>query len=1156
MIISAVFATVVAFAEMAPRTKAYEVVAKGLGQLTFEASDGARFVFSLSYPDRGPYKGGIQRDEHQYISYGDRVGRMKAGKPLPPNTPYSNCVVQVSCKALKLDICSFLLPYFHTSYGLYSHEDVVRNMPFWREIYKLAPEREFTFTFVPDAVAERTCLYLDGSLLSATNAILDIVSVSASRGLEVVRSGQVRKRDVPGMYELPPLAEPSRANDLLMEGATLSIPEGEQTIEGVPMTVWPMSRSVDQGRHHRTSSRRSLCSDPQYDRTPWQTGYEYMQWCVPGRTWESVWVLCANVPTEKHEEVVGVQLAKLGQGCTGGTIDFERKSVAEERSDVKKVGTLTYGGGKTSPLYLVKIDLDPGRLGARGQGKLSLDFEFTGTGNTGDAAPSSVQIFGATLVEAPFSFGVDNPVRGNIFEQGTDEQKSVFTVTANRDDVKGTFDCEIYDPLFKTLEKRSIPFAISRRGETHRIELDLSRYDLGWYGMDTVFRDETGRVIANHEAAFTVLAPDDREAGLESPYAAWPHSGGYHGSNPDPMGPRTVMRKAGYRNSWEPPVASEEEGKPWKIGLNTLGYKCCQPGNPSKSRADFEKRMDNAVALIRGQSERFPHARVIQLLHEQGGREISKEVASGSKGVRGEYKGWKFEDEFPDLDAKERGEWDVFFCTEYSKRLRKEFPGKKIMIGNGSSACEKIASLCRRGFDLDLIDQLGIESKGFGTMPEYCANQESPGMLWALRETGRAFGYTNFTLNACNEYVFRTERKVGRDWSPHKIMSVTDLTLRDYLISMAHGCTIISTGHLEDAADAYYDTNWGAGGQCKAYPYSYPKRMFTGLAVLTRVLDCAKFIRRVPTDSNTAIVFEFERQRKVKDYVYAVWSPTHSTSVVLDFPNGTTVTEYQWDGRSCVRPRPFDGTESIFIAAGSSPTYIVSPVPLEKAYYSAPGLDSVPPGAKEVFRPTAESLDMLDEQVHDRRWYWGIPDATNGLFKVRTVKDQLHGDVLEVEHVKTDVKIPEVILEGCNFSLKTPVKLHLSQLKGFGMWIRGNSSYGKVKLLISKEGNPSPYEIECGDRGYVTFEGWHFVDMDLSEWTPPCGWLRGVDEVTLEKVQVCSTRVALDPLEMAPTKGDIAIGPIFAIPKAGATEISVETLQSRRAWENTEDKDR
>ena len=204
--------------------------------------------------------------------------------------------------------------------------------------------------------------------------------------------------------------------------------------------------------------------------------------------------------------------------------------------------------------------------------------------------------------------------------------------------------------------------------------------------------------------------------------------------------------------------------------------------------------------------------------------------------------------------------------------------------------------------------------------------------------------------------------------------------------------------------------------------------------------------------------------------------------------------------------------------------------------------------ATESFEATVRGLGAVDFRLADGsalRMDFSFPDR--GLNS---------GDVFEAEHVKDGARIPAVVWEGRNYALATPVKLWLSELRGLGLWIRGNGSYGKVKLLLSKAGSPYPYEVECGERGYVTFSGWQYVDMDFSEWTPACGWLKGADEVTLEKIQVGTTRVALDPLEMRPTVGTVAVGPVYALPKAGVTAITVEEEQSRRAWDNTEDKDR
>ena len=230
----------------AAEVETFEATVRGLGTVEFRLADGGTLRTSIFFPDRGPYRCGIQNDEHEYISYAERMGRMRAHQPLPPYTPISNCVVQLSAPWLmKRDVELLLLPYFHSSYGLYSHADIVKNLPFWKSVYPLAPERAYEFAFVPDAVKGRTLVYLDGSVLAATNAVLDVVSATVRGKLELVKSGKVARREVAGMHFLPQLAAPSRASDLLKEGATLSLKPGWQTVGGVPMDVWAVADSID-----------------------------------------------------------------------------------------------------------------------------------------------------------------------------------------------------------------------------------------------------------------------------------------------------------------------------------------------------------------------------------------------------------------------------------------------------------------------------------------------------------------------------------------------------------------------------------------------------------------------------------------------------------------------------------------------------------------------------------------------------------------------------------------------------------------------------------------------------------------------------------------------------------------------------------------------
>ena len=1106
---------------------AYEVRVKGLGSLTLETEGEVRSVdLGISIPDRGPNKGGIMRDRHQYIDYPTEVRLRREGRPLPETTEYRDAVVNFWSKAGGFNQSVMLLPWFD-GYGIYEHDQVEKRIGEWLRLYPLAKDREYLLRFVPDPENDRTLFYLDGSLFSAFKGVRRVTGAkpSGKAALALLSQGAVNLRG--GGEELPAVAH--RAHPLLEKGAKLSLKPGPQKIKGIPMTVWAPEESIDQGRHDHTARHRSLTSDPMHERSPWKSGPEYFQWRVCGKTWLRAQVLCADIPEEGRLPVVGVNLAKYGAGCSWTSIDSEFTGL----TNGVKVGELSYTDGKgrrrLTPLYLVSVPLRIEALGARAKEATALDFEFCGTGTApwqNKGRRSSVQIFGCTLEEAPYRFRIANPVRGNIFEQGKDEQKSHLEIIASQDGVKGALELDIYGPDHRTLRKGIRRFEIAKAGERFPIDINLKSFDVGWYGLSMKFLGESGAVVATHEAAFTVLAPDDREAGYESPYAAWPHSNGYHGSNPDPMGPRTVMLKAGYRNSWEPPVKSEAEGRPWKLGLNTLGYKCCQPGSPSKTRAEFDARLDRQTAMIREQLAAFPHAQVIQLLHEQGGRDIAPELLGQREPERGEYKGWDFNAGHPEWWKD--GSWEVFYCTEWAKRLRREFPDRKIMLGNGSSSSEKIASLIRRGFDLSLVDQLGIESKGFLTPPEMCANREAPGMLWALRETGRAFGYTNFTLNACNEYVFRPERPgdVSAERTVREMMKVTDFTLRDYLISLAHGCTIISTGHLEDAADAYYDTNWGAGGQCTAYPYSYPKRMFTALAVLTRVLDCPKYSRRLPTGEISTFALEFRRERRVKDFAYALWTPEYPVALEVVFPKGAKVTRYETFGKAQT-----EGT-TVRMVADSTPAYLVSTLPAVSArVVKAIGMEP-PKDIKPILTPVVANTYIAPKPSLMDAPGPGTPGMKIGRFeRADTVlPNGLKGLSLKL---LPEGKCPAVITEATEIRFKDRPTFKADEIDGIGVWVKGNGSMSRFRLLFAKAERSTGYPgvVQFSDRCNMNFDGWRYFEARLPSMMNMGRTGTAGETLCLEGMVLGSARSALDPIEMVPVEKDVALGPVYILPK-------------------------
>jgi len=114
-----------------------------------------------------------------------------------------------------------------------------------------------------------------------------------------------------------------------------------------------------------------------------------------------------------------------------------------------------------------------------------------------------------------------------------------------------------------------------------------------------------------------------------------------------------------------------------------------------------------------------------------------------------------------------------------------------------------------------------------------------------------------------------------------------------------------------EVSNSYYNTVWGEGVVSR-YPLAQPYPQFTSQAVLTRILDCAKFIRMVPTGSYTVYALEFKHD---KDCIYALWTPRGEVNVKLDF-GGVPVKRIGFYGEES----PFTGENAVIT---KEPCYFV-----------------------------------------------------------------------------------------------------------------------------------------------------------------------------------------------------------------------------------------
>ena len=1112
------------------------------------------------------------------------VGDWWKGATVPrgAKAPYAtNSVVSISSRIKgATGISVHLLPWYGAD-GIYDSKATAACWAEWTKDFVPYARRTYEIDIETDPETGVNSYRFMGHLAGhfATTGVLARVTYHLHEtNMSVTATFCERRRPVRDFVPLGSVT--GRTSPVLPKDAAISLKAGGQLLpfgaRKVPMRVWPVSESADMGRWEKPKVGGSFGYNAEVERTPYRTGPEFTQWQVPDGPWCTAWILCARLPQEGRVPDAGTRVTRFGKMSNSGVWADGHTDIAKESANVKRVGSFTFtqGGKKhTEPLYLVRHNLNVGcvlhilndkpiygagtvtdALAPRcTEGAKYVDLELIGSWPWNDTIPKSdVQVFGLTLEAAPFDFDIATPVRGNIFEDEA-KKESGFTFVARRDGVKGALGYEIQDDEYKTLEAGEIPFALAKAGEAKTVLKDLSKYGNGWYRLVWTVKDGEGQALCTHNAAFTVLGKNDREAGYESPYACWPQGTtwdpekkaftalGRICSNPNVTEVAEMMRRAGYHSAWSVPVRAEADSPDYPLTLsaaaNFANMDWAAFKRAEKQGSNYvdwvARRLDKAVACYRELFGRYPHCDTIQLLHEAGGRDLDDCVKCAEPSSRGAYKG-------------AAGSRQAYWCTEYAKRMRREFPDKKICVGNGSSSSQMIAALCRDGFDLGLVDQLGIESKGFGAMPELKANRESPGMLWALRETGRKFGFTNFTMNACNEYVFRPERQeyMSPDDSRFKRMEVTDFTLRDYILSLAWGCRTISTGHLEDCDGCYYGTNWGAGGQCTFYPYSYPKRMFTALATFTKVFDRCGPYRRIPTGEVTTYALEFARDRKVKDFASVFWTPRYDTGCRVRFPQGAKVERVDWQGRR--KALAADASGCVALTVGSTPVYLVSSRPVESVavVHEKP---VIPAGYREIGSFAAGNVEPKDEPK--MVGFWPI-DPLPGTFENRDVADvELGRTVLETKLVRTSPAPAEIAGEYEFLELRKPIPFDPFGAEGVTLLMRGNGGFGRVYVMVADENairakatrpgfayNRHSPLMGVGHRGYVSFTGWTLaeVDFDLGKF----GRSRLKDGTCLPLyivgLMIEDCRKALDPIEMREVKDALRFAGVYVKPKANA----------------------
>lgn len=419
------------------------------------------------------------------------------------------------------------------------------------------------------------------------------------------------------------------------------------------------------------------------------------------------------------------------------------------------------------------------------------------------------------------------------------------------------------------------------------------------------------------------------------------------------------------------------------------------------------------------------------------------------------------------------------YINEVGRIMKKHFPEIRVQIGNSSASIGAATRPIRAGADVKWYDAIGIETPSQVIPPERLSEVGLQGMLIA-QEAATTLGKAKkkVPLNGSWEFVYRADRDMGEQLQ-------AEWHMRDVLICLANDFTLISPGILFDCTNGYYNGLWGGSGILQRSPYVYPKRAYVAYANLTRVLDCADFIRQIPTGSTT--VYAMEYKVAGGKTVTALWAARGEVKFELANPSGKALVTDMYGRESSLKGK----TASLNV--GTAPVYITTDNPLDSVKIvdrSFPVEEARAAKTKiaTVFDDVAKVTVVPDEDFTSTHTSF-LPILKPAAFTVQNVNDPEKGNSIAVTLPAEDKYKSKYITEFTTLTLNEPA-LVPGNPKAVGIWVKGNSNWGQIRFTI-EDANGEIFKSLSTGRSWgcdildwpgnlaVNFDGWSFVGTPL-----------------------------------------------------------------------------
>jgi len=899
------------------------------------------------------------------------------------------------------------------------------------------------------------------------------------------RPAQVAPRDQePAEYVTVPLD--GVANDAL--GADL--PAQRVTVDGIPFDLVqkPDADNLflkDAGWADWAKDPSSYYSD--YDRNPLGNDPNRVILNVPVADYTAAYLLAATENSEEFSPVVSLRIGAMG----GGWSDMIRYhdfcvEVPRMGQDEGGLGTVPVEGGN---LFLVRLPLGKAIAQDFKAGK-SLNVDVTKELRLAIrrpdpcrfrirplGLPSGVHIFGLTFQKAPVQMEVESLEPGHVFNE---PQTPTFRLAlrrlagaAPRCSVRTVATHYYGEAYTHTVD----PVELREEGDTV-LTLPVEVPKRGYYDLAIeVLQD--GRTVLTRETTFALLAPDTRQHRDSAPFGTWDFSGGHFTpKDPELLGPLYV--KAGLRYGMF--------GQPEEVRKRYGVIRGNDPKPGPEAIAEMGQRLkDNPAAAV---PER------IMIFHETAisGPHITRvpSLFSGRDYTFNERE-----------QATFQGLWDQAMAT--AKAVREHLPDAEIYFGNGNP--QLLEEFLKRGFPKELLGSRGNEAGNYQRMPEaqppdWISNGAG---LWMDRELLDHYGYTDTPLRQCYEMCYPNTNPGNLSYRTQ-----ANYLVRHMMHSLAWEIPIIRAYLITDVGNSYYFSNWGASGLCHARPHVRPKPSYVALAVMTQVLDGARFTRVVPAGSPVLYAVEFRRPDG--QYVTCLWTVRGVWPVLvsLDGPAEVLLTDMMGN-----ESRPALTAAGLRLSVSDEPLFLTSAGPVERITPGRPRHEGRPEGERFL----VSSLGSLDEWTVEQErsleleTYSFMCPRRKGEFEYAVV-ESFEGEQNALQ-VRPNLPVPGPVYLPMYSVLRHDAGVQIpGQPTEIGLMVNGNGGWGRIIFELEdaagqrwasvgaeQAGEPTAWLADVlsaeefarlegsglndwntddpWGRSYINFEGWRYLKFPL-----------------------------------------------------------------------------